>query len=127
MKRARTERPSRAGLAILGLAIGFSLIAGVRALPAFQHLPLLTSRISLCDRDYNAGGPARTLADVTAEGGPVVLVEPGLFGLLPSCPGPDDQGLRPCTREAAAGPCATVVYVRVGEDAYQGFSLSGGP
>ena len=49
-------------------------------------------------------------------------VEPAVVdpGFLAPCP----DG--PCT-EAAAGPCHTVVVVRVGEDLYIDYELSGGP
>jgi hypothetical protein len=43
----------------------------------------------------------------------------------------DPRWLAPCPQGAcgavAAGPCSTVIYVRVAEDAYVSYSLSGGP
>jgi hypothetical protein len=47
-----------------------------------------------------------------------VFVDPGP---LTACP----DGA--CTAVAQDGPCHTVIYVRVGEDAYLGYELSGGP
>jgi len=50
-------------------------------------------------------------------------VEPVVVDIAPFAPCPDG----PCTRVAGTTPCATVVYVRVGETDYVAFELSGGP
>ena len=54
----------------------------------------------------------------SATGVEPVVVDPGF---LTACP------TGPCTADAAQSPCYTVVYVRVGDDAYIGYELSGGP
>jgi len=69
---------------------------------------------------------ATTLAVDVNELAPV-LVDPGFLGLVPSCPAPNPDGNRPCTRDPSIGPCAPVVYVRVGADAYAAYPLAGGP
>jgi hypothetical protein len=96
--------------------------------PAGIHdLPLLSSTITVCDRQYHGGGLVRSLADMAADGVSPVLVDPGFLGFFPSCPGSNPDGNRPCSRDPSAGPCATVVYVRVGGDSYAAYDLSGGP
>jgi hypothetical protein len=51
---------------------------------------------------------------------PPVVVNPGPWGLFTACvPGV-------CTA-AAAGPCATVIFVRVDRDSYVAYALQGGP
>ena len=47
-----------------------------------------------------------------------MVVDPGPFA---PCP------VGPCTTVAQDDPCYTVIYVRVGEDAYLDYSLQGGP
>jgi hypothetical protein len=88
---------------------------------------MLIPGITVCDRNYHGGDRVQTPAEIEADGGPMVIVDPGLFGLFPSCPQPDENGNRPCSREATEGPCATVVYVRVGTDSYAAYELVGGP
>lgn len=96
--------------------------------PAAIHaLPIVSSTLTVCDRQYHGGGLVRSLGDIAAGGAPLVMVDPGFLGLFPSCPGPNLDGDRPCSRDPFAGPCATVVYVRVGADAYAAYELSGGP
>lgn len=46
------------------------------------------------------------------------MVDPGLFAPCPA---------GPCTTVAQNGPCDTVIYVRVGADAYLDYALQGGP
>jgi hypothetical protein len=90
--------------------------------------PILTTRITVCDRHYNGGGGAvQSRAAIDVNGLKPVLVDPGFLGVFPSCPAPDPDGNRPCSRDPSAGPCATVVYVRVGADAYAAYELAGGP
>jgi hypothetical protein len=60
-----------------------------------------------------------SLAEIgTRDGIEAVVVDPGLS---PPCP------VGPCTSVAQDGPCHTVIYVRVGEDAYLDYALQGGP
>jgi len=81
----------------------------------------LPDHLQICGRDWQKDSLERelSLAVLRARDGvEPVVVDPGLF---PPCP----DG--PCTRVAQTGPCHTVVYVRVGEDAYMDYSLQGGP
>jgi hypothetical protein len=117
-----------------GIAVVLIAVAALVALmqlgpgPAGIHdPPLLSSTITVCDRHYHGGGQVRSSTDIAADGVSPVLVDPGFLGLFPSCPGSNPDGNRPCSRDPSAGPCATVVYVRVGADAYAAYALSGGP
>jgi hypothetical protein len=90
--------------------------------------PILTTRITVCDRQYDGGGgPVQSLAEIDVNAQTPVVIDPGFLGLFPSCPAPNPDGNRPCSRDPSAGPCATVVYARVGADAYAAYSLVGGP
>jgi hypothetical protein len=130
------RRPPRAhwiGRAILATAVAIA-IAVFLILPRLPFSPfgiraptMLIPRITVCDRNYHGGAVVRSRAEIEADGAPIVLVDPGPFGFFPSCPQPDENGNRPCTRDAADGPCATVVYVRVGNDSYAAYELVGGP
>jgi hypothetical protein len=69
---------------------------------------------------WNKGGP-QTLEAIVADYSPgPTLVAPILGGFLSPCPS------NACS-DPSRGPCDTVVYVRIGEDAYVGYALSGGP
>ena len=82
-------------------------------------LAALSSDISACGRDWSKGERGSTLAEIRARDGvEPVIVDPGPFA---ACP------VGPCTRVAQDIPCNTVIYVRVGEDAYLDYSLRGGP
>jgi hypothetical protein len=131
--RRRFPPPTWIGRAILATAVAIAILVWL-ILPRLPFSPfgirataLLIPGITVCDRDYHGGDQVRSRAEIEARGGPMVLVDPGLFGFFPSCPQPDENGNRPCTREATDGPCATVVYVRVGNDSYAEYSLVGGP
>ena len=78
----------------------------------------LPERVHVCGRDYR--GPAReqTLAAIRADGIEPVLVD---TGVLASCP------VGACTAVALPTACSTVVYVRVGDNAYVSYELLGGP
>lgn len=129
--RRRPPRATWIGRAILATAIAIALFVILPRLPlphfGIHDRGMLASRINVCDRDYRGDDLAQTRAEIEARGGPLVLVDPGPFGFFPSCPAPDPQGIRPCTREASDGPCATVVYVRIGNDSYAAYELVGGP
>jgi len=94
--------------------------------PTKVHDPsVLAATITVCGRQYRATPAIRTLAEIEDWAAmPPTLVDPAP---LAPCPGPDDQGHRPCTREALDTPCSTVVHVRIGEDAYAEYELVGGP
>lgn len=93
------------------LGLGATDVHAIRALPA---------RILVCGRAYRLG------ADPTVRSHDEILtwsgVEPTLVDPdpLPPCPA------GPC-RRVDIGPCATVVFVRVGKDAYVDYELEGGP
>ena len=130
----RTRRPPATwiGRTILATAVAIAIVVFL-ILPRLPFSPfgirppaLLIPEITVCDRNYHGGAMVRTGAEIEARG-PMVVVDPGPFGFFPSCPQPDQYGNRPCTREATDGPCATVVYVRVGDDSFAEYALSGGP
>jgi len=81
----------------------------------------LPEHIRVCGRGWTKDTLDRrlSLAELRARDGvEPVVVDPGLF---PPCP------VGACTALAQDGPCHTVTYVRVGEDAYIDYSLQGGP
>jgi hypothetical protein len=126
-------RRHRVALGIAGLAIAALLIVGWLALPGFWHRHvlqlgatdihdpgLLDDRISVCGRHWRLDVTGRefTRAQLQATfGDNVVLVDP-----LPLAPCPTG----PCGYNTDA-PCNTVVFVRVGDDAYVDYELVGGP
>lgn len=134
MRRRRVRSRLRTGLGcgaaaiLVALAIVFWLgartwLAGPSGIHDAAFLP---SKISVCDREYRLGGQVRTREALEAEQSPPLLLDPGLFGFT-GCPGADAQGQRPCSDSATDGPCATVVYVRIGDDAFMAYGLVGGP
>ena len=81
----------------------------------------LAGQISICDRDWSKDSLERKLSLVeirSRDGVEPVIVDPGPFAPCPA---------GPCTSVAQNDPCHTVIYVRVGEDAYLDYSLQGGP
>jgi hypothetical protein len=81
----------------------------------------LPDHIRICGRGWTKDALDRrlSLAELrTRDGVEPVVVDPGLF---PPCP------VGACTAVAQDGPCHTVVYVRVSEDAYVDYSIQGGP
>jgi hypothetical protein len=81
----------------------------------------LPQHIKVCGRSWSKDALGRQLsaAELRARDGvEPVVVDPGLFAACP--PGP-------CTTVAQDVPCNTVIYVRVGEDAYLDYALQGGP
>ncbi len=81
----------------------------------------LPEHIKVCGRSWSKDALRRELsaAELRARDGvEPVVVDPGLFAACP--PGP-------CTTVAQDVPCNTVIYVRVGEDAYLDYALQGGP
>ena len=80
----------------------------------------LPDRIGVCGRGWRKDSLDRrlSLTEIRARDGvEPVVVDPGPFA---PCP------VGPCTALAQDGPCYTVIYVRVGEDAYLDYSLQGG-
>jgi hypothetical protein len=90
---------------------------------AIHPLSLIHDRISACGRHYHGGDRIRSLRDIEADGLEPVLVDPAPFA---PCPPATIDGIRPCN-DPNAEACATVVYVRVGVDAYATYELVGGP
>jgi hypothetical protein len=113
------------------VVIAAVVIVGLVALPGIRNVTAgatgihdaasLPDHVRVCGRGWTKDVLLRrsSLAEIRARDGvEPVFIDPGWF---PSCaPGA-------CTTAAQDGPCATVVYVRVGEDAYLDYSLQGGP
>jgi hypothetical protein len=118
----------------IAVAVAIGAVVGIVVLRNFVYLPLgddgataihdqasLPDRIHVCGRAWNKEGLDRrvTKAELDSQSDiPVSLVDPRFFAPCPN---------GACTSTAGKGPCATVIFVRVGEDAYVGYSLSGGP
>ena len=84
---------------------------GVNAIHDAARLP---DRVHACGRNFQGPGPAQTLIAIRSRGPEPVLVDTG--------------PLAPCPATFCAGiACSTVVYVRVGDDAYVAYELLGGP
>jgi hypothetical protein len=125
----RLTWPSQLSAAPPSLAvIGLALVVSWNTLLGFVFSPSgvfdgssLPARLHVCGRSWNKGGP-ETLEAIVADYSPgPTLVSPVLGGLLSPCPA------TACTDIALNTPCDTVVFVRISEDAYVGYSLSGGP
>jgi hypothetical protein len=84
---------------------------GVMTIHDSANLPL---RVHVCGRNFQEAGAARTLDAIRSDGFDPVMVD---TGPLAGCPG------NACTSVG----CTTVVYVRVGDDAYVSYTLLGGP
>jgi hypothetical protein len=81
----------------------------------------LAEHIDVCGRSWRKVAINRQLSMAAIrerDGIEPVVVDPGP---LAGCP------VGPCTTVAQNGPCNTVIYVRVGEDAYLAYELQGGP
>jgi hypothetical protein len=105
-------------LALLAVRVLTRLIGiPVETSPGIWDAATLGQGIVVCGRDYKRGPDLviSTRAEIMGSDG----IDP-----LAVAPGRCTPGA--CTREAA-GPCFTVVYVRVASDGYVGFSLRGGP
>jgi hypothetical protein len=89
--------------------------------PRIRDIATLPKHFGACGRTWTKDALERTesLAAIHQK----IQVEPVVVdpGLLTACPA------GACTAQAQDGPCHTVIYVRVGEDAYIGYELSGGP
>jgi hypothetical protein len=116
---------------LVAAVIAAVIVVGLAAVPRIQNAmsgatgihdaAALPDHVRVCGRGWTKDALLRrsTLAEIrTRDDVEPVIVDPGWF---PSCtPGA-------CTAVAQDLPCATVVYVRVGEDAYLDYSLQGGP
>jgi hypothetical protein len=83
-----------------------------------------SARVHWCGRDYQSGGgPAQTWRDISATSGyPVRAV-----GRYPPLAWSGQQLFAPVVPAARPGSCGTAVYLRTGPDAYQAYTLLGGP
>jgi hypothetical protein len=116
------------------LLVGLGLVAALLLVRSFVYIPFLGDDTSvihdpaslpeslhlLCGRTWHKDSLGR---QQSAE------VLTALYQLPPIVV--DPRQFAPCPAGAcgatAGGPCATVIFARVGEDAYLGYSLSGGP
>jgi hypothetical protein len=108
-------------VAAAGIALWYR--AAFHAWPGQQ-----VSRVHWCGRDYESSGPPETWAQVTAEERlpvrPVGAYPPFLSqGELFAARIPDKK------RFSVSPPmvCSVLVYLRIGPDRYQVYSLEGGP
>lgn len=113
---------------IASATIVVSIVAARDALfgpgPMAIHDPnRLAARIHVCGRDYEGGSTPITRAAFGREA-PFVLVDPAPFA--PCAPAVDDPTALCATSDEI---CATftVVFVRIGSDAYLPYELVGGP
>ena len=85
---------------------------------AIHNALTLPDRVHACGRNYHGPGAPQPIAQIRSDGTEPVLVDTGWLGRCPA---------GACTTVATTSGCATVVYVRVGEDAYVAYELLGGP
>jgi hypothetical protein len=81
----------------------------------------LPDRISVCGRNWTRDTLDRRFSRSEIVG--LYDAEPALVDPLPLAPCPEG----PCAVGLRGTPCDTVVFVRVGENAYLGYELVGGP
>jgi hypothetical protein len=102
--------------------VAWRLFGGARETsPGVWDRASLPDRLQVCGRSYRHDtlDRVRTAAEVEDwQGFPPTIVQP--LQVQPCIPGP-------CTDVAEPTPCDTVVWVRVGPDAYVDYSLQGGP
>lgn len=115
----RDLTPRRA--AILGAVVMVVAACGDGGADQVHDVSTLPDHIAVCGRTWVKDSLARqsTLNEIRA----LTDVEPAVVGtgMFAPCP----SGV--CAQVARGGGCDTVVYVRVGEDAYVDYELSGGP
>jgi hypothetical protein len=109
-------------VAAAALLLGIVIVPRIGNVSAGVHdAAALPEQINICGRSWSKDVLDRklSLAEIRARDGiEPVVVDPGP---LAPCP------VGPCTTVAQNGPCHTVIYVRVGEDAYLDYALQGGP
>jgi hypothetical protein len=115
------------GRIILGAAFGTIVVLAAivvvilqgRSPGAVHDSAPLPEQIVVCGRQYHGPEQVRTLAEIRARGG----LEPALVDPAPLAPCPSGVLV-----ELAGGIVnSTVVYVRVEDDGYVAYELSGGP
>ena len=114
-------------VAIVGSVVAILLWRNVAYLPlgddgstAIHNQASLPAQLHVCGRSWKKDELNRrfTRAEIDSQSDiPVNLVDPGFLAACPS---------GACTAQVG-GPCATVIFVRVDEDAYIDYALSGGP
>lgn len=100
---------------------GVSSTASEMALGAIHNPNALATTLSVCGRSWERDILNRqlSLAQIRSQSeGPPVVVDPTNSTPCPAAA---------CSQNAVNLPCATVIYVRVGKDAYLGYELQGGP
>jgi len=123
-------RRTAVGVAAL-LLVG---MAGLLVLRSYVYVPLLgddtmaihdpaslPQSLHVCGRTWHKDSRDRqqTGAELVAlTDGPPQLVDPRQFAPCPA---------GACGASAGGGACATVIFARVGDDAFVGYALSGGP
>jgi hypothetical protein len=112
-------------LVVAGVAGAIVLLPGIRdgvaGTPGIRDAETLPEHIGVCGRGWTKDSLHRilSLAQIRVRDGvEAVVVDPGPFA---PCP------VGPCGMTAQDGPCHTVIYVRVGQDAYIDYALQGGP
>ncbi len=121
LRRIESGRSGARRSLALVILVSVVVACGNEGAQQIHDAATLPKHISVCGRTWikDALGRASSLAEIRALLGlEPLVVDPGF--LAPCPPGP-------CTTVAQDGPCHTVVYVRVGEDAYLDYELSGGP
>lgn len=108
-----------AALIALTLVVILIVVPG-RDANTIHDAAALPARIQVCGRTWTISTRHFSLdeARATKSGGEPSIVATGPFAPCP--PGP-------CGAVAGLVPCDTVVFVRVGQDDYIGYALSGGP
>lgn len=115
-------------LATVAVLLGANLLAHYAYLPlpwhgqpAIQDAASLPDSLWTCGRAWSKDHLARTItfAQATAQAGGAdpAVADPGT---LTACPANACSAL-------AGSPCDTVIFVRIGDDAYIAYALQGGP
>jgi hypothetical protein len=106
---------------VIVAAVFVVLLALGRIVPTVHDAATLPNRMSVCGRGWTKDPLNRQFSRAEIQGQfglEATVVDPGLVAPCPA---------GPCTLVGENGPCDTVVFVRVGEDAYLDYVLSGGP
>lgn len=105
---------------LVGAATAVTTVLAGRDPNTIHPTGSLPERVSVCGRTWTKDSllRQRTLDEARAWAGEAVVVATGPFAPCPS---------GPCTSVARSSPCDTVVFVRVGQDAYVDYALAGGP
>jgi len=118
MKRRTVFAIAAAAAILIPLVLVAATVLQGPGTTAIHNALTLPDRVHACGRNYHGPGAPRPIAQIRADGTEPVLVDTGWLGRCPA---------GACTTVATNTPCATVVYVRVGEDAYVAYELLGGP